>query len=88
MIRTESEFGPTQVRPELDTHGYCGQHLSFAGAVTSLRGTESATTVSDHVLNIALDLAQHSTQSKITSICVENILSSLSGKSEDWCVYK
>ena len=88
MIRTESEFGPTQVRPELDTHSYCGQHLAFSGAVTSLRGTKSVTAVSDHSLNMVLDLAQHSTQSKITSICVANILSGLSGKSEDWCVYQ
>ena len=74
MICTKSEFGPTQVRPELDTHGYCGQHLSFGGAVTSLRGTESATTVRDHAFNVILDLAQYTTQAKITGIRIKNIL--------------
>ena len=87
MICTKSEFGARQVRPELDTHGYCGQHLSFGGAVTSLRGMESAATVSDHALNVALDLAQYTTQAKITGIRIKNILSGLSGKSEDWRVY-
>ena len=53
MIHTESEFGTTQVRPELDTHSYCGQHLSFGDAVT----LKSATAVSDHALNIVLNLA-------------------------------
>ena len=88
MVCTKSEFGATQVRPELDTHGYCGQHLSFGGAVTALKGTESATTVSDHVLNVVMDLAQYTAQAKITGIRIKNILSGLSGKSEDWRMYE
>ena len=86
MIRTKSEFCVTQVRPELDTHGHCGQHLSLGGAVTSLRGIESATTVSDHVLHVTLNLTQYTAQTKIAGIRIKNILSGLGWKSEDWRV--
>ena len=88
MILSKSEFCATQVRPELDTHGHHGQHLSLGGAVTSLRGTESATTVSDHALHVTLSLAQYTAQTKIAGIRIKNILSGLVWKSEDWRVYE
>ena len=88
MIRAKNEFGATQVRPELDAHGYSGQYLVFSGAVTSLRGPKGATTVGNNVFYIVLDLAQHSTKANIASVCIKNVLSGLSQKSEDWGVYK
>ena len=41
------------------------------------------TTVGNNALHIILDLAQYPTQTKITRVWVENVLSSLSRESED-----
>ena len=82
MIRAKSEFGATQIRPELEAHGHSSQHLAFSCVVTSLRGPKGVTAVSDDTLHIILDLTQDTTQTKITGVSVQNVLTGLRRKSQ------
>ena len=51
-------------------------------AVTSLRGPKGATAVSDDTLHIILDLTEDPTQTKITGVGVQDVLSGLRRKSQ------
>ena len=82
MICAKSEFGATQIRPELDAQGHSSQHLTFSCAVTSLRGPKGANAVSDDTLHIILDLTQDTTQTKITGVSFQNVLTGLRRKSQ------
>ena len=56
------------------------------GIITSLRGPKGATAVSDDTLHIILDLTQDTTQTKITGVSVQNVLTGLRRKSQYRCV--
>ena len=65
------------------THGDGCQHLSFRGAVSTLRRPESTTAVRNDPFLAILDLAKYSTQTKITSICIQHVVPGLSRKSQN-----
>ena len=49
-----------------------------------LRWTEGATAIGDDTLHIILDLAEDSTQSKVTSVRVQYLVSIFRRKGQNW----
>ena len=68
---------------KLHTHGDSCQHFSLCGAVSTLRWPESTAAVSNDPLLVVLDLAEYSTQAKITSVCIQHVVPRLSRKSQN-----
>ena len=83
VVCPNNESSAAQVRTKLYTHGNGRQHLSFGGAVSTLRRPESTTAVSNDPFLVILDLAKYSTQAKITSICIQYVVPGLSRKSQN-----
>ena len=80
VVRPNNESSTAQVGAKLYTHGDGRQHLSFCGAVSTLRRPESMTAVRNDPFLAILDLARYSTQAKITSICIQHVVPGLSRK--------
>ena len=83
VVCPNNESSAAQVGTKLYTHGDGCQHLSFCGAVSTLRRPESTTAVSNDPFLAILDLAKYSTQAKITSVCIQHVVPGLRRKSQN-----
>ena len=83
VVRPNNESSAAQVGAKLYTHEDGCQHLSFCGAVSTLRRPESTTAVRNDPFLAILDLAKYSTQAKITSICIQHVVPGLRRKSQN-----